>query len=472
MKSNTKFFESVFAFLLAFLFAFSGCIMQSETEPYTEAITEIASQATEASGDETIPLALTRGDVRMLCPAKLNDFEKEIIKRFNATHEEQIRLVYAEEPSDYLPGDTPYWDAAIREDVDLYWISPPSDTAWVFGLHGLLMPLDKLMGDVLEKGDYWKPVLDACRYRNELMILPAFFEVRSTAVPRVLYEKDPEAFASLIRFRDFILSLPDQDFWFSSQSWLGNETGASIDYESLTCDFRGDFLLCRELLEIGKTYRATHDMPVPDGVLDSEKWDYVYRQSIMRCDSVGTALQILSRELFEYGPYGEKGGMILPFPGEKGSRLSVGYGAAVSQYAENLGTIKDFLSFLLSDEIMRMELDAPPLSLYTNPLYSRMPLSRYAFSELVEYRYNEAMPGKNNERLMEVNEMVEGITSYSPEGSRLYRAYIAAAQEIQTEAPASLEEIAACYEKHVIQYLGKYRDDIATKKAVMENKGR
>ena len=45
----------------------------------TQSEPETVDQTTETSGVEDAPLALSRGTVRMLCHARLNDFEKEII---------------------------------------------------------------------------------------------------------------------------------------------------------------------------------------------------------------------------------------------------------------------------------------------------------------------------------------------------------------------------------------------------------
>ena len=433
-----------------------------ETGQETQSEPETVDQTTETSGVDEAPLALTYGNVRMLCHARLNDFEKEIIKRFNESREDQIELVYA--PFEYEGGEYDpwcYWEAAIEEDVDLYWVSGNGE-AWLFGLHGLLTPLDRLIGDRLEKGDYLEQVLDACRYQDNLMILPAFFDASSFAVPRTIYEKDPEAFGSSARYLELLRSLPDQDFWLGPEvgSSILGMYGGEIDYENFTADFQNEeFAGWLAVEEYQAAYRATHEDPYSS---DPEK-----RQNRRVNGFVSTSYEKLSREFFTEGAYGEKGGVILPLPGETGSELTVMYGVAVAQNARNPGTIRDFLTFLLSDEIMRLELDAPPMSPYANPQFCYLPLEGIAFRDAVARhfgRYGDQAEEELAERREEIETILRRIDGFAPQGF-LYEALIEANKEIREKELANTEEVAACLKKYVDEALSHLREGIEAKKA-------
>ena len=429
---------------------------------------ETVDQTSEDVGGEEAPTALAHGTVRMLCHARLNDFEKEILKRFNESREDQIELVYA--PFEYEGGEYDpwcYWEAAIEEDVDLYWVSGNGE-AWLFGLHGLLTPLDRLIGDRLEKGDYLEPVLDACRYQDNLMILPAFFNASSFTVPRAIYEKDPEAFGSPARYLELLRSLPDQDFWLGPEvgSSILGMYGGEIDYENFTSDFQNEnFAGWLAIDRYQAAYRASHEDPYAS---DPEK-----RQNRRVNDFASTDWEKLSREFFTEGAYGEKGGVILPLPGETGSELRVSCGVAVAQNAKNPGTIRDFLTFLLSDEIMRLELDAPPMSPYANPQFCYLPLAENAFRDAVKRHYR--LDGNLDEealveRCEEIETILRRIDGFAPQGF-LYEALIEANREIREKELDDTEEVAACLKKHVDGALLDLREGIETKKASIEKAG-
>ena len=471
---NKNKFKRGMAGLLALVLCFLTCTCASappeETGRETQNEPETVDQMSEDVGGEEAPTALAHGTVRMLCPGRLNDFEKEIINRFNESREDKIEPVYAPCEGD-LYDPWCYWKAAIQEEVDLYWVAD-QDAPWIFGLHGLLAPLDGLIGDRLEKGDYLEQVLDACRCRDELMILPAFFSAQSFAVPRAIYEKDPEAFVSPARFLELLSSLPDQDFWLDYKGIpMGNDLlgsyGGKIDYESFTSDFQNEvfagWLAVRRYQE---AYRASHEDPLASDPLESEKRKVT--------EFASTDWEKLSREFFAEGAYGEKGGVILPLPGETGSDLTVAYAVAMAQNANNPGTIRDFLAFLLSDEIMRLELDAPPTSPYAGPTYYLMPLSESAFWDAAKKHYQYS--GNQDEealaeRLEEIETILRGIGGYTPSGGLVYSALIEANAEIREKELTGTEEIAACLKKHVDGALASLREGIEAKKASAEKRG-
>ena len=189
-------------------------------------------------------------------------------------------------------------------------------------------------------------------------------------------------------------------------------------------------------------------------------------------DFVSTSYEKLSREFFTEGAYGEKGGVILPLPGETGSELTVMYGAAVAQNARNPGTIRDFLTFLLSDEIMRLELDAPPMSPYANPLFCYLPLEGTAFRDAVAKhfgRYGDQAEEELAERREEIETILRGIDGFAPQRF-LYDALIEANEEIREKGLSDLEEVAACLKKHADEALSSLRKGIETKKAALAAK--
>ncbi|MBO4406967.1 MAG: hypothetical protein J5849_04635, partial [Clostridia bacterium] len=84
----------ILALVLCFLTCTCASAPPEETGRETQNEPETVDQTTEDGGGEEAPQALAHGTVRMLCPGRLNDFEKEIINRFNESREDKIEPVY------------------------------------------------------------------------------------------------------------------------------------------------------------------------------------------------------------------------------------------------------------------------------------------------------------------------------------------------------------------------------------------
>ena len=360
--------KRVVCFFLVLVLLMSSCgeVPEDRNEEQA-ALNEGKAASARESGAEDAPLSLTQGEIRIARRGWVNPFIDELVNRFNRSHSGQIRLVAVDEASE--------WEDAVGE-ADML-LSNDVGYLKLLGANSALFPLDRLVGEAIEKGDCFPSVVDAGRVDGSLFVLTPFFTCFGMCMPRKAVEEKPEIGQSIRGLSEWLFSRPDQSFWrhelFDTVSCLSGMHGDQewIDPVSLTCDLGGeDFQALFELAEKRRQEETTHDGEGEPG----------RRPAYLYCDPCVTATECA----FPDGEDGEEG-ILLPFPTGKGFTVGSGCGVAVASGARHLGTVRDFLLMLLSEEVQHMETTAPPMSPYVS--YMEMPLSREAFMKVLQSRY-------------------------------------------------------------------------------------
>ena len=314
---------------------------------------------------EEAPTKIQRGNIRLLCMSEDDVVLNEIVSHFNQNHEEQIEMFHPE--NEGTVDIESFYTMVLSEEYDI--LAYHSDSFLrTLTEGGYLMPMDDLIGDEAENVGYLQSVLNAGRVGDSLYILAPFFKVHGiradTSVPQ-------EAVSDINGLVDYIRSNPEGNenlerevgYLFQGEHGLG----PWFDYKKMVFDFSSpDFVSLLELDE------AIRNQDRKDGnVVLSLYADPVFDVTVARTWN----------EEWSYYPF--------PMDPGQGYTISMSNGFAVSSEAQNLGTVEEFLTFLLSDEIQEMETTAVSGDSYA--VNMELPVSRSALQKALKKRGTDSM---------------------------------------------------------------------------------
>lgn len=314
---------------------------------------------------EEAPTKIQRGNIRLLCMSEDDVVLNEIVSRFNQSHEEQIEMFHPE--NEGTVDIESFYTMVLSKEYDVLAYHSYSFLRTLTEA-GYLMPMDDLIGDEVENVGYLQSVLNAGRVENSLYIIAPFFKVHGIRVDASIPQETVSDISSLL---DYIRSNSggnknlerEVGYLFQGEHGLG----PWFDYKEMVFDFSTpDFA---SLLELDEAIRNQ----------DHEDGNVVLS---LYADPVSDATVARTwNEEWSYYPF--------PMEPDQGYTISMTDGFAVSSEAQNLGTVEEFLSFLLSDEIQEMETTAVFGDFYAVDM--ELPVRRSALQKVLKKRGTDSM---------------------------------------------------------------------------------
>ncbi len=349
----------ILPFLIALLLSSCGVEQKKETSvPGTEPDTPPILL-------EEAPTVLRRGNLRLLCLSESDLVLEELVSRFDQSHSEQIELITP--PSEPSIDTEAYYDMAFSGDYDL--ISGDYPLLRMLAEADLLSPLDSLVESRLEEGGYLTSILNAGRVEDSLYLLAPFHSARGIRVPASLPAKNTQSIGDIAAYVATLSPEERLGLGREAEYLLYGLQGVTLPSGSTAMYFSFDDPALEALLALDELLATSYSDERPTGPIS------FYADPVSEMENRSWSPEM------DYRPF--------PLGNENGFSIYSPQLFAVSKKSQVLGSVKDFLSLLLSEEIQRMELTATPGSLYK--VHLALPIHQGALEEVLSKRAKDAM---------------------------------------------------------------------------------
>ena len=282
---------------------------------------------------------------------------ENMITQYNLSSKNKIEVKY-------FDSQTSLNLAVLSGEVDMV-VSFAGDSLIHMAKQGYLIPVEDLIGDLLNSGGFFDGVLDALRLDGKVTLICPMFESGGMILPKPVMDRvgEIETVAELI---DVLEGLNSKNFYkqhtreIAMNNFIFNGMSAWVDLENGTCNFEEESFV--DLLKLLQNYARDQDEVFANNAPDKGIFD-PYRQIPLFSE-----IQDVNHIFYNDGKsetatyqYGTEG-VLFPSPTQPGEGYPINprnlFGVLASSDVK--GSITDFLEWMLSEEVQAEYNDRAP----------------------------------------------------------------------------------------------------------------